>query len=68
MEGKDCFLKSKIEEEVRKPISERFLQLSKQHSQGGYLLIYYDKDLEMSGLPTPITIAGWKSSLGLFFY
>lgn len=58
--GKTMFLKSKIEE-VRKPISERFLQLSKQHSQGGYLLIYYDKDLEVSDNPAPITIASWKS-------
>ena len=55
------FLKSKVEEEVRKPISERFLQLSKQHSQGGYLLIYYDKDLEVSDNPASITIASWKS-------
>ena len=59
--GKTMFLKSKVEEEVRKPISERFLQLSKQHSQGGYLLIYYDKDLEVSDNPAPITIASWKS-------
>lgn len=52
------FLKSKIEEEVRKPISERFLQLSKQHSQGGYLLICYDKDLEVSEilLPSPLPV------------
>ena len=55
------FLKSEIVEECLKPINERFLQLARRSSQGGYILIYYDAALEVSNSAEMITIAGWKS-------
>ena len=59
--GTTTFLKTEIEEETRKPINERFLQLARKHSQGGYLLIYYDDKLETTDDMANITIASWKS-------
>ena len=59
--GTTIFLKTDIAEEINKPINERFLQLSKQHSQGGYILIYYDSNLEITDQLEMITIASWKS-------
>eukprot|EP00435_Cladocopium_sp_Y103_P068193 s512_g31.t1 len=59
--GTTTFLKSEIEEETNKPINERFLQLARKHSQGGYLLIYYDEKLETTDDMANITIASWKS-------
>lgn len=59
--GKTIFLKSTVEEEVNRPINERFLQLARRHSQGGYLLVYYDANLEISEQLEMMTIAAWKS-------
>ena len=59
--GTTTFLKSDVEAEINKPINERFLQLSKQHSQGGYILIYYDSNLEITDQLEMVTIASWKS-------
>lgn len=59
--GTTTFLKTEVAEEVNRPINERFLQLSKQHSQGGYILIYYDANLEITDQLEMITIASWKS-------
>ncbi len=59
--GTTTFIKSEVEKEINKPINERFLQLSKQHSQGGYILIYYDSNLEITDQLEMITIASWKS-------
>ena len=54
-------MKTKVENEINKPINERFLQLSRKHSQGGYLLVYYDSNLETSDRLEMMTIAAWKS-------
>eukprot|EP00435_Cladocopium_sp_Y103_P075376 s90_g57.t1 len=59
--GTTTFLKSQVEEEVSRPINERFLQLARKHSQGGYLLVYYDSTLEVSEQLEMMTIAAWKS-------
>ncbi|CAL1135428.1 unnamed protein product [Cladocopium goreaui] len=59
--GRTTFIKSTIEEEVNRPINERFLQLARTHSQGGYLLVYYDANLEVSEQLEMMTIAAWKS-------
>ena len=59
--GQTIFTKSEVLEECLKPINERFLQLAKKSSQGGYILIYYDAELETSGQAENITIASWKS-------
>ena len=50
-----------VEEDINKPINERFMQLARKHSQGGYLLLYYDSDLETKDGLSKITIASWKS-------
>ncbi|CAK9009669.1 unnamed protein product [Durusdinium trenchii] len=59
--GTTTFFKSKDKKVTNQPLSERFLQLAKKHSQGGYLLFYYHQDLETSDHKQDITIAGWKS-------
>ena len=59
--GKTIFLKTNNKTETNRPMSERFLQLCKQSSQGGYILFYYDSSIETSDRPEMITIAGWKS-------
>ena len=59
--GTTIFLKSTIETEVNKPINERFLQLARKHSQGGYILVYYDSNLEISENLEMMTIASWRS-------
>ena len=55
------FLKTEINDEYLKPVNERFLQLARRSSQGGYILIYYDSELETSGKAEKVTIAAWKS-------
>ena len=55
------FVKTEIADEYLKPVNERFLQLAKRSSQGGYILIYYDSELETSGKAEKVTIASWKS-------
>jgi hypothetical protein len=57
--GRTIFYKSKNMEKGK--IDEKFLQSLKMQSQGGYILFYYDKDLETSNNPEMISIAGWKS-------
>ena len=59
--GQTHFFRSDVVEECYKPINERFLQLARRSSQGGYILIYYDSELETSGKAEQVTIAGWKS-------
>eukprot|EP00435_Cladocopium_sp_Y103_P032915 s2710_g8.t1 len=59
--GTTIFLKTEIETEINKPINERFLQLARKHSQGGYLLVYFDSNLEVSEQLEMMTIASWKS-------
>ncbi|CAK9028969.1 unnamed protein product [Durusdinium trenchii] len=59
--GTTTFFKSKDKKVTNQTLSERFLQLAKKHSQGGYLLFYYHQDLETSDHKQDITIAGWKS-------
>lgn len=59
--GTTTFIKSNVEEEINRPINERFMQLAKKHSQGGYLLVYYDSNLETEDGLSNVTIASWKS-------
>lgn len=59
--GRTHFFKTDVQEECLRPINERFLQLARRSSQGGYILIYYDSELEVSNQAEKITIAGWKS-------
>eukprot|EP00435_Cladocopium_sp_Y103_P067523 s922_g30.t1 len=57
--GRTIFYKAKKTEKGK--IDEKFLQSIKMHSQGGYILFYYDKDLEVLEKPEMISVAGWKS-------
>lgn len=50
-----------FEEELQKPICERFLQFGRTGSQGGYLVFFYDAEMEHRPEPRPITVAAWKS-------
>ena len=59
--GRSIFMKTEDKKETGRPMSERFLQLCKQSSQGAYILFYYDKNIEISDKPEMISIAGWKS-------
>ena len=59
--GQTVFMKENVEKEKQKPINERYLQLNKTGSQGGYLVIYYDERMEYSEEPCMVTIAAWKS-------
>jgi len=59
--GTTTLMKSNVEEEINRPINERFMQLAKKHNQGGYLLVYYDSNLETEDGLSNITIASWKS-------
>lgn len=59
--GVTRFPKEIFENERRKPINERFLQLGKTGSQGGYIIFFYDDKLEHSEQPECITVANWKS-------
>ena len=56
VEGKDHLLQVQGHREGK----DR-LQSIKMQSQGGYILFYYDKDLETSDRPEMISISGWKS-------
>ena len=47
--------KSKIE------IHERFLQVRRTHSQGGHIVLAYDKALETEQSPKALSIMSWKS-------
>ena len=51
----------KIQKVDKTKIDEKFLQSLKMHSQGGYILFYYDQALETSEKAEMISIAGWKS-------
>ena len=59
--GMTRFPKEVFENEKRKPINERFLQLGKTGSQGGFIIFFYDDKLEHSEQPESITVANWKS-------
>ena len=59
--GYTTFQKQRFQSEMQKPISERFLQFGNISSQGGYLLFFYDAEMEHSAEPRPITVAAWKS-------
>ena len=59
--GQTQFFKTNALEECLRPINERFLQLARRSSQGGYIVIYYDSELETSNQAEQITIASWKS-------
>ena len=59
--GMTTFMKQAYQQEMQKPICERFLQFGRTGSQGGYLLFFYDAEMEHSREPRPITIAAWKS-------
>lgn len=59
--GRTIFVKSEVENELNKNICERFMQLGKTSSQGGHIVIYYDKNLETEDYPKKVTIASWKS-------
>eukprot|EP00438_Fugacium_kawagutii_P017712 Skav207315 [mRNA] locus=scaffold2296:325139:333057:+ [translate_table: standard] len=59
--GRTIFMKSNDPKETNMPLSEKFLQLCKQSSQGGYILFYYDSKIETSDEPQMISIVGWKS-------
>ena len=59
--GYTVFPKLMVTKEKQKPINERFLQLNRTGSQGGYIVIYYDERMEYSGGLHDVTIAAWKS-------
>ena len=42
--------------------NETFLQLMSWSSQGGFIMMYYDKDLEVSKQAEMVSVAGWKST------
>ena len=43
-------------------INELFLQLLNTSSQGGSIILYYDKQLETSNTPRQVSITSWKST------
>ena len=43
-------------------IHERFLQVGRTHSQGGYIVFAYHKDVETEQTPQPISLLSWKGS------
>ncbi len=60
--GKTIFVKAPPGEGLKhSEIHTDFEQLCKLNSQGGEIIIYYDKELPISQSLTPVTVAAWKS-------
>lgn len=43
-------------------INDTFLKLMNCHSQGGHILLFYDKDLETKDSPQMVSVSSWKST------
>ena len=61
MDWHDCLHEDRDRDGDQQAYQRRFLQLARKHIQGGYLLVYYDANPEVTEGLEMMTIASWKS-------